>query len=202
MIEVSDTTNTPVAPPKQRIFRAGHVPVDLATQAKLARELMAYLKALGGDDDIDVVSDAVEGETSFIEAIRYNLRAIGDLTAVMAAEKENEVRAKARQKLLKERIERVEISIATALQDAGLPENKLRMPDGELLVAKDGDPDEVVMEVTPSNLPDEFREQKLRPQWVAMTHRIREVLKKGGTIPGCHLSNGEPKLVRHKPRAK
>lgn len=169
---------------------------DLRAEMEAAKLLIQQLRGfheVGDEDDEEVISDMVEGETNLFEAIGATLEKIShDMTHIEAL-KIHEERLKTRRERLKARNERRKWAIENALTLA--KKSQLSHPLCNLNQTKSPPKVEVVHE---ADLPGHYWERG------APTLDKRKLLadlkaakNDGFEIPGARLAGGDP-LIRWK----
>lgn len=181
---------------------------NLSREIQAARLLIQQLKEVGADDDVQLVSDTIEGELSIQQAVEVVVRSIVEQDEVLI-EGINKVRAELenRKSAVESRIERKRTMILTAMQLADLKKivtphrtvsrksvpAKLLITDESLIPGQyfkrpDPVPDKAQLTKTLKELEDE-REAitKMEPSDDRTAALEAFALKR---IPGVELSNG------------
>lgn len=137
-------------------------------------------------DDEVLRANSIEGETDAFEFLTKVVRGIDDARALYDGVNLRLEELEARRDRFDERIKAYR-SLAYKIMQAGnltkaeLPDATLSMRAGTIKVV--GEPD-------PKDLPDSLVKIERKPDKTA----IKRALENGETVPGCHLSNGEPTL--------
>jgi len=153
----------------------------LTREAQAARDLIAKLKDIIGDDE-DFAMDVIEGQTSLVEVVNSLIAQEGEDEAHIRAIQEYATKLSARALNINARIERRRNALLAAFQNAGV--KSLRCPLGTVGIrptpAKAIPTDESI-------IPDEF----WKPRDPVLDKRaLLAALKEGRTVPGATLSNG------------
>lgn len=106
----------------------------LHRQTEAVKALRADLAALGVGDDEDLTLDAIEGETSFLEAVASVLHSIDEDTVLLAGIKARKGELTDRERRIKASIERKRALIERAMTIAETP--KLTLPIATLSLAR------------------------------------------------------------------
>lgn len=160
-------------------------PMQLASDVRIAAEIIEQIRAAVGEDDPDF-AELVESETDLLERLRKMLRAarIAEADAKGTGAIITDLRE--RKARLDEKAERLRSMTLFALQELGM--KKLDAPDMSVSV-RDGAPGVEITDA--SSLPDRYVRIKVEPDKAA----IKEALKDGEEIPGACLKNGSPSLT-------
>jgi len=156
-------------------------PSAVAREAQAARELIAKLKDIIGDDE-DFAMDVIEGQTSLVEVVNSLIAQEGQDEAHIRAIQEFQDKQAKRALRIAARIEKRRLALLTALQAADV--KSLRCPLGTVGVRPT--PARVIV-VLEGVVPDEFWKQ---PPRVLDKRALLAALKEGRIVPGATLSNG------------
>ncbi|MBY5465245.1 siphovirus Gp157 family protein [Rhizobium leguminosarum] len=169
------------------------VEFNLARQAEAAKRLMSNLRSQGVDDDQELVSDTIEGETSLIEAIEAALAEIDECDIHVAGLKAKEAEFAARRRRLEERAERIKATIEQAM--IATDQESFRLPTATLTLAKRA---ASLIVTNEADIPTRFWIEQERPAPKLDKKALRAALDKE-PIPGATLDNGSRSLsVRRK----
>lgn len=153
----------------------------LQNEGEAARALLASIRSVVGDDDV-AMQDAVEGETSLIEAVDASLDRLAEIEALNEAISSLVKSYKERADRLDNQAEQIRTAISVAMTTAGL--RKLERPAGTLSLRAVPPKAIITSEV---DLPSKFFiEQAPKLDRKA----VLDALKSGEKIPGAELSNG------------
>lgn len=154
---------------------------ELQIESDVAKTLLANIRDVIGDDE-QAAADAIEGETSFNEAVLRAVDRLSDIEAMTRALKESEEQHAARRKRLETQADCIRAAIIAAMGQAGL--KKIEVPLATLSL-KTVPPKALV--INEAEIPSEFwkrQDPKLD------TRAVLAALKDGHTVPGATLSNG------------
>lgn len=154
----------------------------LTREAQAARELIAKLKDIIGDDE-DFAMDVIEGETSLVEVVNAMLAQIGEAKTHIAGITTYAEGIAARKARLKAKVERCRNALAVAMQTVGI-KGPIRCPLGTVGL-NDTAPKAVIADQ--KLIPEEFWRH---PEPELDLKAIAAALKEGRTVPGATLSNG------------
>lgn len=154
----------------------------LTREAQAARDLIASLKDIIGDDE-DFAMDVIEGQTSLVEVVNSLIAQEGEDEAHIRAIQEYATKLSARALRINARIERRRNALIAAFQMAGI-KGSLRCPLGTIGLR--ATPRKVIP-VDESLIPDEFWKPR---DPVLDNAALAAALKAGRDIPGATLSNG------------
>lgn len=153
----------------------------LTREAQAARDLIASLKDIIGDDE-DFAMDVIEGQTSLVEVVNSLIAREGEDEAHIRAIQDYQDKLSHRAANINARIERRRNALLAAFQNAGV--KTLRCPLGTVGVRPT--PAKVIT-TDESLIPDEF----MKPRDPVLDKRaLLAALKEGRTVPGATLSNG------------
>jgi hypothetical protein len=153
----------------------------LTREAQAARDLIASLKDIIGDDE-DFAADVIEGQTSLVEAVNSLIAQEGEDEAHISAINDYQDKLTRRALNINARIERRRNALLVALQTAGV--KSLRCPLGTVGVRPT--PAKVIT-TDETAIPDEF----MKPRDPVLDKRaLLAALKEGRIVPGANLSNG------------
>ena len=158
----------------------------LHTEIKAAEVLKATLQDIAGDD-IDLMRDTIEGETSLRELIAKSCEHIVGDGALVNGISDAIKSLQARKDRIEKRIALTRTACLTAMQIAEL--KTLETPVGTL-TRKSVPPSAIILDE--SQVPSNF--------WKAQDPRldkkaVTDALKAGQDVPGCQLSNGGETLA-------
>lgn len=153
----------------------------LTREAQAARDLIASLKDIIGDDEAFAM-DVIEGQTSLVEVVNSLIAQEGEDEAHIRAIQDYQGKLSHRAANINARIERRRNALLAAFQNAGV--KTLRCPLGTVGVRPT--PAKVIA-TDESLIPDEF----MKPRDPVLDKRaLLAALKEGRTVPGATLSNG------------
>jgi hypothetical protein len=165
----------------------------LRRQTEAAKALLSGLRN-DGEDDAELVADAIEGETDLLEAISEALAANDDDEALVIGLKAKEVQFEARRHAIQKRIERRTALIEQAMVATDQP--TFRLPTATLTLAKRA-PGVVI--ANEADIPARFWIAQERPAPKLDKAALKEALKAKEAVPGASLDNGSVSLtVRRK----
>ena len=158
---------------------------NLRNEAEAARMLLDAM-ALRDEDD-DVIETAIEGETSFMEAVDAALLRLTEIEGMAKGIDQAIERLKSRSSRLDAQAARIRSSMLLAIDTVGL--KKLERPTATLSLAKS--PDKMVV-INEESLPARYLVEKttIAPDKKALLAD----LKAGVVIVGAELSNGGVQL--------
>lgn len=169
------------------------VEFNLARQAEAAKRLMSNLRSQGVDDDQELVSDTIEGETSLIEAIEAAVAEIDECDVHIVGLKAKETEFAERRRRVEERADRIKATIEQAM--IATEQESLRLPTATLTLTKRA-PGLIV--INEADIPTTFWIEQERPAPKLDKKALRAALDEGA-IPGATLDNGSRSLsVRRK----
>ena len=159
----------------------------LEEQAEAAADLLALLRDRDMDDDAELVSDTIEGETGFMEALDQALDEIDRCAVIVDGCKEAEARLAKRRNRAAARSEKVRAAIEQAMYRAGLKSET--RPTGTLTLRETAPAPVIEDEAL---IPSEY--------WVAQDPKLDKkalnaAAKGGAEIPGVRMSNGGVSLT-------
>lgn len=161
--------------------------LDPMREALAVAALKDHLAALAADGDEVLLRDAIEGETSFGEAVDMVLRQIRGATSFAEACASEAAAINARKARFELRAERLRAGLERAFAVADLA--KLERPGGTVSLRVGVQK----VEVTDENLiPAPYWKQ---PPKVLDRAALRDHLKAGQVVTGATLSNGAPVLT-------
>jgi hypothetical protein len=172
-----------------------HDDFRIRAETEAAKALLTALRADGLDDDPDIIADAVEGETSLLEAIDEALAEIDEVESLITGLKDKEGQYYRRRKTLEERIVRLRALIEQAM--AVTSTSTLRRPAATLTL-KNLPPQVIV--TAEADIPSEFFvPQPPPPPKLDLKALKAALLAHAGegvtpAIPGALLSNGSQSL--------
>ena len=150
-------------------------------EGEAARVLLAYIKDIVGDDE-EMTLTAIEGETSFLEAVDAALARIAEVTAHAEAIAAQALALRDRKERFLYQGECIRTALHVALEQAGL--RKLERPQATLSVRAVPAKAEILDEAA---IPVKFwKEQAPKLDKKA----VLEALKAKEDVPGASLSNG------------
>lgn len=164
---------------------------QLRRQAEAARSLLKDLRA-DGEDDAELMADAVEGETDLLEAIGEALNANDEDEVLVIGLKAKEEAFASRRAAIAKRIERRTAMIERAMLET--EQTKLRLPTATLSLAKRA-PGVVIG--NEADIPARFWIEQERPAPKLDKKALKEALATE-TIPGASLDNGSVSLTVRK----
>lgn len=164
---------------------------QLRRQTEAARDLLAGLRSEGHDDDAELLADAVEGETSLLEAIGAALNEIDDAELLILGGKAKVVQIEGRVAAEEKRVERIRASIERAIVTAELP-TPIKLPTGTLSIARRAAQPIIEDE---SALPSRFFVQPETPAPKLDKKALAAELRGGAIVPGARLDNGSISLT-------
>ena len=141
----------------------------------------ALLNDIGRDDE-DLANDMIEGETSFLEAIEFALKALDDAEIIIAGCKAKEKQVSDRRARAERRRETVRALIERALATADV---KSLNTATATLTLRHTPPKPIYSEE--SEIPAAYWK---KPDPVLDKKAINEALKAGEEVPGVSMSNG------------
>lgn len=169
------------------------VEFNVARQAEAAKRLMTTLRSQGVDDDQELVSGTIEGETSLIEAISAAIDEIDECDIHIVGLKAKEAELAERRRRMEERSGRIKATIEQAMLATG--QERLRLPSATLTLAKRA-PGLIV--INEADIPTKFWVEQERPAPKLDKKALRAALDES-VIPGATLDNGSLSLsVRRK----
>ncbi len=164
----------------------------LRRQTEAARLLLKDLRE-DGEDDADLMADAVEGETDLLEAIQSAIDANDEDDALVIGLKAKEEAFASRRAAIQKRIERRTALVERAMLDT--EQTTLRLPTATLSLSKRA-PGLVIS--NEAEIPARFWVEQERPAPKLDKKALKEALQ-SETIPGATLDNGSVSLtVRRK----
>lgn len=153
----------------------------LQNEGEAARALLASIRDVLGEDET-AIQDAVEGETSLIEAVDASLDRLAEIDTLTEAISSLVKSYKDRADRLENQSEQIRAALSLAMETAGL--RKLERPAGTLSLRAVPPKAIITSEV---DLPARFfvdQASKLDRK------AVLDALKAGEKIPGAELSNG------------
>jgi hypothetical protein len=154
---------------------------DVMRETEAARMLLAQYHDILGDDN-QAKADAVEGQTTLIEAMTGAISRVVEIDALEAGLEQVIERAKARMKRLQDQRDLLRASIAVGMEVAGL--RKLETALGTVAVKPVPPKVEIIDE---TQIPDRFwkrQDPKLDKK------ALGDALKAKEDVPGAMLGNG------------
>lgn len=164
---------------------------QLRRQTEAARSLLKDLRA-DGEDDAELMADAVEGETNLLEAIGEAIDANDEDEALVIGLKAKEEAFASRRNAIAKRIERRTALIERAMLET--EQTTLRLPTATLTLAKRA-PGVVI--ASEADIPARFWIEQERPAPKLDKKALKEALATE-TIPGASLDNGSVSLTVRK----
>lgn len=158
----------------------------LAIEREAARALLLSIKEIVEDDE-QARADAVEGETSLMEAIDKALERKTLVEAHIEGLKAAQQRLKDRKERFENQVERIRGVIAGAME--AIDVKRLERPTATLTLAL---PSPQVQITAESELPSAYLVEKVTVS--PDKRKLLADLKAGATIPGAELKNGAPAL--------
>lgn len=148
--------------------------------------LSAHIRALAGDDD-EAWMDTLDGETSAVGAARAVVQQINEASANAVTLKGLIATYSERKRAMEAREDRLRAALLRFLLDIG--EKTLPLPEATVswAMSQPG----VVGEPDVDTLPEALVRVVREPNRLL----IRAALAAGADVPGCSLSNAEPRLV-------
>jgi hypothetical protein len=168
--------------------RGGGIAPNLLAESRAARQLLDWLRAQE-DYDEEVLTIAVEGQTSLVEAASLALAAIDDDEALIAGCLEKVEQIQARVLRLRERSKNRRAALARAIEDAGLP--RLPLPEALLSLSKRGPAPDVYDE---TQVPERFWKEEVRVTRKLDRAAVAAALTEPDGVPGARLTNGTVSL--------
>ncbi|KAA3518861.1 hypothetical protein GOZ96_04955 [Agrobacterium vitis] len=166
---------------------------NIARQAEAAKRLMNNLRELGAGDDEALITDAIEGETSLIEAVGAAFDEIYECEIHIVGIKAKETEFAERRRRMEERVERIKATIEQAMLTA--EQDSLRLPTATLTLKKQS-PSLIV--TNEADIPTQFWIEQERPAPKLNKKALRDALDKG-PVTGATLDNGSRSIsVRRK----
>lgn len=166
----------------------------LRAEAEAAKGLLAHLREQGHGDDEELVSDAIEGETSLKEVIASVVDEIDEGEVLIAGLKAKEQAFAERRRAIEERNERRRAAIEQAM--IATEQDKLLLPTATVFISKRR-PGLIVK--NEADIPSEFFIEQERPAPKLDKKALIAALDEGREIPGAELDNGTISLsVRRK----
>lgn len=165
----------------------------VARQAEVAKSLLAHLKEIGADDDADLVSDSIEGETGLVEAIDAALAEIDECEILITGLKAKETSFEGRRKQIENRAERIRAAIEQAMLIT--EQFSMKLPSATLSLAKRA-PALVIL--NEADIPADYWVEQERPA-PNLDKKALAAAVLAGNVPGASLDNGSLSLtVRRK----
>src|SRR5579883_3398349 len=162
----------------------------LRREAEAAKTLIEHLKALGiTEDDEDIISSSIEGETSLQEVIGEAIKAIREDEAAINALKQLEEEYGSRRERLANRIGTARAAIINALEIAG----QKRMPTSFGTATLSSGKQKVII-YEEADIPSRFFVPQPPPPPKLDKKAIEAALLANENVPGARLSNGSPIL--------
>lgn len=153
----------------------------LSVEAEAARSLMLNIRDVIGDDD-EAIADAIEGETSFNEAVSDAIDRLSEIDSFADAIGAREKELAERRARFISQAERIRTSIGVAMGVAGI--KKLELAQATISVRKV--PPHVVI-LNEADVPARF----WKPRDPALDRKaVLAALKTKEDVPGASLSNG------------
>jgi len=167
---------------------------SLQREKNAARDLLASLKRDGEAGDVELVADAIEGETNLREAISAALDEIDECDVIEAGCKAKAAEFEARAAAADKRRERIRALIEQAMVSTEQP--SLRLPAATVSVTKR--PAGLVI-ANEADIPAEFWITQEAPAPKLNKKALLAALNDNQVIPGAGLDNGSVSLtVRRK----
>jgi hypothetical protein len=162
---------------------------SMMLQMEAARKLLASLKDQGAGDDAELVADAIEGETSLLEAISIGLDELDECEVLITGLDAKITSFDARRKMQKDRADRIRALIEQALVVADLP--SLKLPTATLSLTRRA---AAVVITNEADIPARFWVEQDRPAPKLDKRALADALKNEPAIPGAELDNGSVSL--------
>jgi hypothetical protein len=170
------------------------VEFNVARQAEAAKRLVANLKEQDSADDVELVSDTIEGETGLIEAIDAALAEIDEEEIHIVGLKAKEELFAERRRKKEAKVDRIKALIEQAMLIT--EQTSMRLPTATLTLAKRA-PSLIV--TNEADIPVKFWIEQERPAPKLDKKALTAALKDKEQIPGATLDNGSLSLsVRRK----
>lgn len=167
---------------------------SVLVQIEAAKKLLASLKEQGVDDDAELISHSIEGETSLTEAIEAAMDEIDECDVIEVGLSEKIKAMDARRKQVVDRRERLRALIEQAMVATDQPSMKLVTATVSLARRA---PSLVI--TSEADIPARFWVEQERPAPKLDRKALAEALKAKEEIPGASLDNGSVSLtVRRK----
>jgi hypothetical protein len=160
---------------------------NLKQEAEAARQLVAFLKEKGLDDE-ETVDASIESETDLKAALSYALAQLDETMALRAGAVESAKRLRERADRFDAKCDRIHTAIHVALDTAG--QKSLKLPEATLSI-RAGVPS--VRVIDENEIPAEFWLEKT--DWQLDRKKVAEALKAKQPVPGATLSNPQPTLA-------
>jgi hypothetical protein len=168
--------------------------VDIHRQTEAAKSLLSSLRDQGVDDDVELVADAIEGETILIEAIEAALAQIDECDVLITGLKAKEEEFETRRKAIERRAERVRALIEQAM--LATDQTTLKLPTATLSLTKRA---AGLIVVNEADIPSQYWIEQERPAPKLDKKALTAALREKADIPGATLDNGSVSLsVRRK----
>lgn len=162
----------------------------LRRQADAARDLVAMLRGEGADDDADLVSDAIEGETDLLEAIKGALDEIDEAELLIFGGKEKVKQIEGRIASEEKRVERLRAAIERAIVSSEIP-TPIKLATATISISKRKAQPVIDNE---SEIPARFFVQPPAPPPKLDKKALADALVTEA-VPGAHLDNGSISLL-------
>jgi hypothetical protein len=167
---------------------------SLRVETEAVRDLMAVLRDQGAADDAELVTDAIEGETSLLEAITSAIDEIDEAEVLILGGKAKIEQIGTRVSMEEKRVERLRAAIERAMVITE-QDKPLRLPSATLSIAR-RKPQPVID--NEADIPARFFTQPPAPPPKLDKKALAEALA-SGPVPGARLDNGTISLtVRRK----
>lgn len=162
----------------------------LRRQTEAARDLIATIRNEGAGDDEELIADAIEGETSLLEAIAAGLDEIDEAELLILGGKAKIEQIGSRVASEEKRVERVRAAIERAIVTAEVP-TPIKLPTGTLSLAKRKAQPVIEDE---AKIPARFFVQPDPPAPKLDKKALAAALAEGA-VPGARLDNGSVSLT-------
>ncbi|MBZ9653509.1 siphovirus Gp157 family protein [Phyllobacterium lublinensis] len=166
---------------------------SLHRQTEAAKRLLASLRESGDADDQEIVETAIEGETSFFEAMTAAMDANDEDDVLIIGLKAKEEAYADRRKAIEQRIERRRAAMEQAMMVT--EQEKITLPTATIFLSK-RKPNIVID--NEADIPATFWTiPKVEPKLDKKA--LKEALEAKEDIPGAHLDNGSVSIsIRRK----
>lgn len=157
----------------------------LRIETEAAKRLIQQLQDHNVDDDADLLSDAIEGETELLEALRQALEEIDESEVISVGLKAKIDQLTERKRRVDARIDRIKALIEQALVSAEQATVRLV---GATLTARRKRPGLIVRDE--ASIPSRFFIEQERPAPKLNKPALLEELRAGNRVTGADLDNG------------
>lgn len=168
--------------------KAADIEYNMRRQMEAAKRLISSLKECGDDDDKELVTDMIEGQTGLLEAIDAALSQIDEGEILIVGIKAKEQSLEARRKAIETRNDRIRAIIEQAM--LATAQMSLRLPSATLSLRKVAP---ALMVTNEADVPARFWIEQERPAPKLDKKALAEAVK-AGEIPGATLDNGSVSL--------